>query len=96
MNAVRQRKIGRLLFVAACLFFTMVSYVFSIGPLTRLEANPKMPEAVHNAITKFYGPLFRGADLFGLQGPLQSYIFLWTPDRSLTTPQGGFSNQLLK
>jgi hypothetical protein len=96
VNAVRQRRIGRVLFASFCLLFTTMSYVFSIGPLTRLEANPKMPEAVHNAITKIYSPLFRGADLFGLQGPLQSYIFLWMPDKSLTTPQGGFSNRVPK
>jgi hypothetical protein len=53
-----------------------------------------MPDSLHNAITKIYTPLFRGADFFGLQGPLQSYIFLWMPDQSLTIPQSGFSRIL--
>jgi hypothetical protein len=96
LNAVRQRRISRLLFASFCFFLAAICYVFSIGPLTRLETHPKMPESLHNVITKVYIPLFRGADFLGLQGPLQSYIFLWMPDQSLTIPQNGFSTRFLK
>ncbi len=76
--------------------FTVICYVFSIGPVMRLESIWQISDPVHTAIARFYGPLFITSDLLGLQGALQTYIFNWSPDKSLTIPHKNFNSQTPK